>query len=124
MDNAVKPRAESAIRDEVAKLCAGFPDGYWRDLDSKRAYPSEFVTALTDAGYLAALIPEQYGGAWLGLADAAEILETIHAEGCNGAACHAQMYMMGTVLRHASVAQKEHTCHRLRVMHCVCRRSA
>jgi alkylation response protein AidB-like acyl-CoA dehydrogenase len=107
MDNAVKPREESAIRDEVAKLCARFPGEYWRDLDARRAYPTEFVTALTEAGYLGALIPEQYGGAGLGLAEAAEILETIHAEGCNGAACHAQMYIMGTVLRHGSTAQKE-----------------
>ena len=107
MDNAVKPRTESAIRDEVAKLCARFPGAYWRDLDTRRAYPTEFVAALTEAGYLGALIPEQYGGVGLGLADAAEILETIHAEGCNGAACHAQMYMMGTVLRHGSTAQKE-----------------
>ena len=107
MDSAVKPRSDSAIRDEVAKLCARFPGAYWRELDTKRAYPTEFVAALTEAGYLGALIPEQYGGAGLGLAEAAEILETIHAEGCNGAACHAQMYMMGTVLRHGSVAQKE-----------------
>ncbi|MGI4795875.1 MAG: acyl-CoA dehydrogenase family protein [Janthinobacterium lividum] len=107
MDNAVKPRSDSAIRDEVAKLCARFPGAYWRELDTKRAYPTEFVAALTEAGYLGALIPEQYGGAGLGLAEAAEILETIHAEGCNGAACHAQMYMMGTVLRHGSIAQKE-----------------
>ena len=107
MDNAVKPRHDSAIRDEVAKLCARFPGEYWRDLDARRAYPTEFVTALTEAGYLGALIPEQYGGAGLGLAEASEILETIHAEGCNGAACHAQMYIMGTVLRHGSTAQKE-----------------
>ncbi|MDP9095881.1 MAG: acyl-CoA/acyl-ACP dehydrogenase, partial [Pseudomonadota bacterium] len=107
MDNAVKPRTDSAIRDEVAKLCSRFPGAYWRDLDARRAYPSEFVAALTEAGYLGALIPEQYGGAGLELADAAEILETIHAEGCNGAACHAQMYMMGTLLRHGSTAQKQ-----------------
>ncbi len=107
MDNAVRPRQDSAIRDEVAKLCARFPGEYWRDLDTRRAYPTAFVTALTEAGYLGALIPEQYGGAGLGLADASEILETIHAEGCNGAACHAQMYIMGTVLRHGSAAQKE-----------------
>lgn len=107
MDKAVKPRQDSAIRDEVAKLCARFPGEYWRDLDGRRAYPTEFVAALTEAGYLGALIPEQYGGAGLGLAEAAEILETIHAEGCNGAACHAQMYIMGTVLRHGSTAQKE-----------------
>ena len=107
MDNAVKPQQDSAIRDEVAKLCARFPGEYWRDLDTKRGYPTEFVTALTEAGYLGALIPEQYGGAGLGLAEASEILETIHAEGCNGAACHAQMYIMGTVLRHGSTEQKE-----------------
>lgn len=107
MENAVKPRGDSVIRDEVAKLCARFPGEYWRDLDARRAYPTEFVGALTEAGYLGALIPEQYGGAGLGLREAADILETIHAEGCNGAACHAQMYTMGTVLRHGSVAQKE-----------------
>lgn len=107
MDNPVKPEAESAIRDEVAKLCARFPGEYWRALDAERGYPTEFVAALTEAGYLGALIPEQYGGAGLGLREAADILETIHAEGCNGAACHAQMYMMGTVLRHGTVAQKE-----------------
>lgn len=107
MDNPVRPEAQSAIRDEVAKLCARFPGEYWRALDAERGYPTEFVAALTEAGYLGALIPEQYGGAGLGLREAAEILETIHVEGCNGAACHAQMYMMGTVLRHGTVAQKE-----------------
>ncbi|MDT7953252.1 MAG: acyl-CoA dehydrogenase family protein [Acetobacteraceae bacterium] len=107
MDQAVKPQSDSAIRDEVAKLCARFPGEYWRELDARRGYPTEFVAALTEAGYLAALIPEQFGGAGLSLREAGEILETIHAEGCNGAACHAQMYMMGTVLRHGSDAQKE-----------------
>ncbi len=107
MDQPLQMHDDSAIREEVAKLCARFPGEYWRTLDAKRAYPTEFVHALTDAGYLAALIPEAYGGAGLGLADAAAILETIHAEGCNGAACHAQMYMMGTVLRHGSEAQKQ-----------------
>src|SRR5580698_4942117 len=99
------PHAE--IRQEVAKLCAHFPGEYWRKLDQVRAYPSEFVRALTEAGYLAALIPEQYGGAGLPLSAASAILETVHAEGCNGAACHAQMYIMGTILRHGSAAQKE-----------------
>jgi alkylation response protein AidB-like acyl-CoA dehydrogenase len=103
----VQPHDNTAIRDEVRKLCARFPGEYWRELDVRRDYPTEFVQALTQAGYLAALIPEQYGGAGLGLRDAADILETIHAEGCNGAACHAQMYMMGTVLRHGSDAQKQ-----------------
>ena len=96
----------AAIREEVAKLCAGFPGEYWRKLDAVRGYPTEFVTALTEAGYLAVLIPEDYGGAGLGITAAAAILETIQAEGCNGSACHAQMYIMGTILRHGSAAQK------------------
>ncbi|MCX8135301.1 MAG: acyl-CoA/acyl-ACP dehydrogenase [Roseococcus sp.] len=94
------------IREEVRKLCARFPGEYWRALDARRGYPTEFVTALTEAGYLGALIPEEYGGAGLPLSAAAAILETIHAEGCNGAACHAQMYIMGTILRHGSAEQK------------------
>jgi acyl-CoA dehydrogenase len=94
------------IRQEVAKLCARFPGEYWRKLDQERGYPTAFVRALTDAGYLAALIPEEYGGAGLTLSAAAAILETVQAEGCNGAACHAQMYIMGTILRHGSDAQK------------------
>ncbi len=94
------------IRQEVAKLCAKFPGEYWRKLDAARAYPTEFVTALTEAGYLAALIPEEFGGAGLSLSAAAAILETVQAEGCNGAACHAQMYIMGTILRHGSPNQK------------------
>jgi acyl-CoA dehydrogenase len=96
----------AAIRAEVAKLCAGFPGEYWREKDRARAYPTEFVQALSDAGYLAALIPEAYGGAGLPLSGAAAILEEIQAQGCNGAACHAQMYIMGTLLRHGSEAQK------------------
>ena len=95
------------IREEVAKLCARFPGEYWRKLDAERGYPTEFVRALTEAGYLGALIPEEYGGAGLPLSAAAAILETIHAAGCNGAACHAQMYIMGTILRHGSKEQKE-----------------
>jgi acyl-CoA dehydrogenase len=95
-----------AIRDEVRKLCAAFPGEYWRKLDRERAYPTEFVQALTEAGYLAALIPEQYGGSGLPLSAAAAILEEIHHAGCNGAACHAQMYIMGTLLRHGSEPQK------------------
>jgi acyl-CoA dehydrogenase len=94
------------IREEVRKLCARFPGDYWRDLDRARGYPTAFVQALTEGGYLSVLIPEEYGGAGLGLSAAAAILETIHAEGCNGAACHAQMYIMGTILRHGSPAQK------------------
>jgi acyl-CoA dehydrogenase len=95
------------IREAVRALCADFPGEYWRSLDRERAYPTEFVAALTKAGFLAALIPEQYGGSGLPMSAAAAILEEIHASGCNGAACHAQMYTMGTVLRHGSAEQKE-----------------
>ena len=95
------------IREAVRALCADFPGAYWRALDRERAYPTEFVAALTKAGFLAALIPEQYGGSGLPMSAAAAILEEIHASGCNGAACHAQMYTMGTVLRHGSAEQKE-----------------
>jgi acyl-CoA dehydrogenase len=94
------------IRQGVRALCARFPGEYWRALDRERAYPKEFVAALTEAGYLAALIPERYGGSGLGIGAAAAILEEIHASGGNGAACHAQMYIMGTILRHGSEAQK------------------
>jgi acyl-CoA dehydrogenase len=94
------------IRAAVRALCSGFPGEYWRALDRERAYPTDFVRALTEAGYLAALIPEAYGGSGLPLAAAAAILEEIQKAGCNAAACHAQMYTMGTVLRHGSEAQK------------------
>jgi alkylation response protein AidB-like acyl-CoA dehydrogenase len=94
------------IRDSVGALCADFPGEYWRRLDAERAYPEEFVRALTEAGFLAALIPQEYGGSGLGIAEAAAIMEEIQKSGCNGAACHAQMYTMGTVLRHGSEAQK------------------
>jgi alkylation response protein AidB-like acyl-CoA dehydrogenase len=94
------------IREEVAKLCAKFPGEYWRKLDGAWAYPTEFVAALTASGYLAALIPEEYGGAGLPLSGAAAILEEVQRQGCNGAACHAQMYIMGSILRHGSAAQK------------------
>ena len=95
------------IRASVRALCARFQGEYWRKLDRERDYPTEFVVALTEAGYLAALIPEQYGGSGLTLLEAAAIMEEIHACGCNGAACHAQMYTMGTLLKHGSDAQKE-----------------
>ncbi len=95
------------IRDGVRALCAKFRGEYWRALDRARAYPTEFVAALTEAGYLAALIPEEYGGSGLGIAAAAAILEEVHASGCNGAACHAQMYTMGTILRHGNAEQKQ-----------------
>ncbi len=96
----------SDIRDSVAKLCAQFPGEYWRKLDREMAYPSAFVDALTQAGYLSVLIPEEYGGAGLKLSAAAAILEEIQRAGCNGGGCHAQMYTMGTVLRHGNDAQK------------------
>ncbi|HEX4111779.1 MAG TPA: acyl-CoA dehydrogenase family protein [Stellaceae bacterium] len=99
-------RAFAEIRDGVRKLCEGFPGEYWRALERDRIYPSEFVQALTRAGYLAALIPEAYGGSGLPLSGAAAIMETIQHAGCNGAACHAQMYIMGALLRHGSAAQK------------------
>jgi alkylation response protein AidB-like acyl-CoA dehydrogenase len=95
------------IREAVRALCAEFPGEYWRKVDRDRAYPGEFVDALTKAGYLAALIPEEYGGSGLTIAAATAILEEIHHAGCNGAACHAQMYTMGTVLRHGSAEQKK-----------------
>jgi len=94
------------IRAEVRKLCEQFPAPYWRALDAARGYPSEFVAALGQAGYLAALIPEEYGGSGLPLSAAAAILEQVHHSGCNGAACHAQMYIMGALLRHGDEAQK------------------
>ena len=95
------------IRESVRALCAKFPGEYWRTLDRDRAYPAAFVAALTEAGYLAALIPEEYGGSGLTISAAAAVLEEVHASGGNGAACHAQMYTMGTILRHGSKAQKE-----------------
>jgi alkylation response protein AidB-like acyl-CoA dehydrogenase len=95
-----------AIRDGVTRLCSGFPGEYWRKLDEERGYPTEFVDALTAGGYLGALIPTQFGGAGLPLSAAAAILEEIHRAGCNAGACHAQMYIMGTVLRHGNADQK------------------
>ena len=97
----------SDIRDAVRSLCQGYPGEYWREKDRKREYPTEFVQALTDSGFLAVLIPEIYGGSELGIQEAAAILEEIHKSGCNGAACHAQMYIMGTLLRHGSEQQKK-----------------
>jgi acyl-CoA dehydrogenase len=94
------------LRTAVRDLCKAFPDSYWRDLDAARAYPAAFVKALTDAGYLAALIPEEYGGSGLGVTEASVILEEINRSGGNAGACHAQMYTMGTLLRHGSPAQK------------------
>lgn len=96
-----------AIRESVNALCKSFPLDYWQDLDSKKAYPSEFVSALTEAGYLGVLIPEEYGGSGLGLVHAVTVLEEIHRSGCNGGACHAQMYTMGALLRHGTTEQKK-----------------
>jgi len=95
------------IRAAVRALCERFPGSYWRELDRERAYPTAFVDALTEAGFLGALIPEEFGGSGLGLAAAAAVLEEIHASGGNGGACHAQMYMMGTLLRHGTAHQKQ-----------------
>src|ERR1035438_4001732 len=97
--HSAEPDQFADIRESVRALCAKFPGEYWRALDRVRGYPTEFVAALTDAGYLAALIPEEYGGSGLSIGAAAAILEEVHASGCNGAACHAQMYTMGTILQ-------------------------
>jgi len=96
------------LRAGVQQLCARFPDEYWRQLDKEEAYPTQFVKAMTDAGYLAALIPEEYGGVGVGITEASIILEEVHRSGGNAAACHAQMYIMGTLLRHGSEEQKSY----------------
>ena len=95
------------IRDAVSKLCSKFDGKYWQECDRNNQYPQKFVQALTDAGYLSSLIPEEYGGLGLPLSVGAAILEEIHKSGCNAAACHAQMYTMGTILRYGSNNQKE-----------------
>ena len=95
------------LRSAVRELCARFSDTYWRDLDREGGYPEEFVKTLTEAGYLAALIPEEYGGSGLGISEASIILEEVNHSGGNSAACHAQMYIMGTLLRHGSDEQKQ-----------------
>jgi len=102
----VPARSYPEIREGVARLCRDFPGAYWREQDERRAYPTDFVRALTGAGYLSVMIPEEYGGAGLPLGAARAILEEIHRSGCNGSACHAQMYTMGTLLKHGSEAQK------------------
>ena len=101
------PENYDDLRDAVARLCAQYPGEYWRGIDREMKYPTEFVSALTEAGWLAALIPEQYGGAGLPLSAGAAILEEIHRSGGNAGACHAQMYTMGTMLRHGSAEQKQ-----------------
>jgi len=95
------------IREGVRRICEQYPNAYWMKLDHESAYPFEFVNALTEAGYLGALIPEEYGGAGLPISAGCAILETIHESGCNAGACHAQMYTMGTVLKHGNAAQKQ-----------------
>src|SRR5690606_15872700 len=94
------------IHSAVGELCQRFDDAYWRECEATQAYPAAFVKAITEAGWLAALIPEEYGGSGLGLLDACVILEAINASGGNGATCHAQMYTMASVLQHGSEAQK------------------
>ena len=98
---------QRALEKGVTEICKRYPGEYWRELDARREYPEKFVDELTQAGYLAALIPQEYGGAGLPIRDGALILETIHANGGSASACHAQMYIMGTVLRHGSDAQKQ-----------------
>jgi len=98
---------QRALKAGVVEICKRYPGEYWRELDAKREYPEAFVSELTRAGYLAALIPQEYGGAGLGILEGGLILETINAGGGNAAACHAQMYIMGTLLRHGSRAQKQ-----------------
>lgn len=107
-DTARRMSEESytAIREGVRRLVAGFPGEYWREKDRERAYPTEFVAALTQAGYLGMLIPEEYGGSGMGLAAACAVLEEVHRAGANGGAAHAQMYTMGAILRHGSEEQK------------------
>src|SRR5262245_23091926 len=107
MSTSAQDAELAPIREAVRALCADFPGEYWRKVDRERAYPTEFVQALTGTGFLAALIPEEYGGSGLTMTAAAAIMEEIHAAGCNGAACHAQMYTMGTVLRHGNAEQKK-----------------
>src|SRR4029453_1893695 len=99
---------QQVLKKAVYELCKLYPSEYWRELDETGAYPEAFVQELTKAGYLSALIPEQYGGGGLGMLDAGLILEEINRSGGNAAACHAQMYIMGTVLRHGSEGQKAH----------------
>ncbi|HSC02537.1 MAG TPA: acyl-CoA dehydrogenase family protein [Solirubrobacteraceae bacterium] len=107
MSDAADTITEDELRSGVRELCDRFPDEYWRRIDREEAYPQEFVAALTEAGWLAALIPAEYGGAGLGITQASVIMEEINRSGANGGACHAQMYIMGTLLRHGSPEQKQ-----------------
>src|SRR6187455_1854248 len=105
----INPRSAEydEYRRAVRELCSGFDSSYWRSLDDRAEYPDAFVKALTDAGWLAALIPEEYGGGGLGVTEASVILEEINRSGANSGACHAQMYIMGALLRHGSEEQKQ-----------------
>ena len=107
MDQALDGGIGDELRGGVRALCKRYPDEYWQELDRGRTYPEDFVRKLTESGYLGCLIPEEYGGAGLGVTEGSIILEEIHRAGANGAACHAQMYIMGTLLRHGSPEQKE-----------------
>ena len=120
-----RDRAQShqQIRAAVRDLCSRFPGEYWRKLDEARTYPEEFVRALTDAGWLSSLIPEEYGGAGLGITEASVILEEVNRSGANSGACHAQMYIMGTLLRHGSDAQSANICRISPPENCGCSRS-
>src|SRR5438445_13886546 len=108
MDPIPTPDQHEVLREAVRALCAGFDSAYWQRVDSERGYPEAFVDALTEAGWLAALIPEQYGGSGLSLAEASVIMEEINRSGGNAGACHGQMYNMSTLLRHGSELQKRH----------------
>lgn len=107
MLDAERKQEIAEIRSAVAALCAGYDEDYWRKLDGENAYPTEFVAEMTKAGFLTALIPEEYGGSGLGLLEACAILEEISFQGAHAGACHAQMYVMGSLLRHGSDAQKK-----------------
>ena len=107
MSTELSDQSYPEIRDAVRRLCGNFPGEYWQALDRTRTCPTECVTARTESGFLAGLIPEEYGGSGLGLTAAAAVLEEIHRSGCNGGACHAQMYTMGTILKHGSLEQKQ-----------------
>src|ERR687896_1596388 len=102
----VRSQQHDAIRAAIRDICKDFPDAYWRDVDRRHEYPEAFVRALTEAGWLACLIPEEYGGAGLGITEASIILEELNRSGANSAACHAQMYIMGTLLKHGNEEQK------------------
>src|SRR5207244_5021238 len=107
MNSEYSQELRADLRAAIDRICADFPDQYWRDLDRERAYPEKFVDALTGTGCLGALVPEEYGGLGLGVGDASVILEQINANGGNAGAVHAQLYTMGAILRHGSGEQKE-----------------